>query len=89
MTNEDLKTDWQLYGVEVQGQFIRLKDRYMVCWGWVEDLGGLIFDEGGPMGATAHVLKTDDQDNLISVNPGDPQDTLVLGKLVLLPNEES
>jgi hypothetical protein len=83
MTNEELKAEWQKYGVELDGKVFPLKEKYVVCWGWVEDWGGLLFDVGDWSGECG-VFITDADNNLISVNPQNHQETMILGKLVKL-----
>lgn len=82
MTNEEFQVNWQNYAVEINDEAIPLKDRYCLCWGWVEQYQGLFFDTGGEQGAEANFLRVDEEDNLISVNPEDITETCVLGKLV-------
>jgi hypothetical protein len=86
MTLVDLKDNWQKYGVNIQGIIIPLKDRFVICWGPMPEIpDALLFDTGGEQGATALTLKVNGED-LISVNPTNPTETTVLGKLVLLEN---
>ncbi len=80
MTNEELKENWTKYGVEVEGKVYPLGEKYAVCWGWVDKVGGLLFDVGD-WGGEAHVYITDGE-NLISVNPENHQETNLIGKLV-------
>lgn len=62
----DLKTfrdSWQEYEVTLEdGQKIALKERFFLCLGAFD--GGLLFDTGGPQGAPAYTLKTDEDDCL-------------------------
>lgn len=92
MTTEDLKNNWQKYGVELPPTSaiavdpIRpLKEIFMLCWGpdpLTSD--ALLFDTGGEQGAPAYLLKVGDGDTLVSVNPANPAETTVLGKLIHL-----
>lgn len=84
MSNDELKENWQKYALEtIDGVVLPLKNHYVMCWGWVSEYGGLLFDTGGEQGATAHVFKVEG-DNLVSVNPENPEETNVVGKLVYL-----
>jgi hypothetical protein len=86
MTTEDLKKDWQQYAVDVQGIVKPLKEIFMICWGYIPDIpDALLFDTGGQQGAPALTLKVENGDDLVSVNPQNPTETSVLGKLVKLP----
>lgn len=86
MTLVDLKDNWQKYGLNIQGTIIPLKDRFVICWGPMPDIpDALLFDTGGEQGAPSFALKVNG-DDLISVNPMNPTETTVLGKLVLLEN---
>jgi len=49
-------------------KLVPIKDRYVICWGWHEESGGLLFDERGEQPGVCAVCKVDG-DNLISVNP--------------------
>lgn len=83
MTNEQFHKDWMKYGVRIAGEMKPLKDHYCVCWGWIEQYKGMLFDTGGEQGATAHVLRVEDE-NLVSVNPENPEETSIIGRLELL-----
>jgi hypothetical protein len=61
-----------------------LKDRYMMCWGYVESLGGVAFDVGGPQGGEMNVFVVDDTGTLISVNPANPAQRKPIGVLKLI-----
>jgi len=88
MTLAELKDNWQKYGVDIQGQIRPLKDCFVICWGPMPDIpDALLFDTGGEQGAPAYALKVGENgEDLISVNPANPAETTVLGKLVLLEN---
>lgn len=86
MTTEDLKNNWTKYGVELSSvDPIRpLKKIFMLCGYYNAIPGTLFFDTGGPQGAPAYILKVGDNDTLVSVNPENPDETNVLGKLICL-----
>jgi len=88
MTLADLKDNWQKYGVDIQGEIKPLKECFVICWGSTPDIpDALLFDTGGEQGAPAYTLKVSENgEDLISVNPANPSETTVLGKLVLLEN---
>lgn len=79
ITNDDLKANWKKLGVEINGTVVRLDERAMICWGWDEEWGGLIFDTGGPQGAPCYIWRTENN-NLISVGPDNQSE--VIGPLV-------
>jgi len=87
-TTAELKDDWQKYGVDIQGVIRPLKECFVICWGPTPDIpDALLFDTGGEQGATAYTLRmSENGEDLISVNPVNPAETNVLGKLVLLEN---
>jgi hypothetical protein len=84
MTNDELHKNWQDYGVQIAGEVRPLKDHYCICWGWIERYKGLLFDVGGEQGAPAAILRVDENDNLVAVNPENTDDISILGKLELL-----
>lgn len=85
MTTAGLLVDWQKYGVDIQGTIKPLKEAFMLCCPYTPIPGTILFDTGGPQGAPAYVLKVGENgEDLISVNPNNPAETNVLGKLVLL-----
>ena len=57
MTNEELKNDWQKYGVDIQGTIRPLKELFMLCCEYKPIPGTILFDTGGPHGAPAYILK--------------------------------
>ena len=85
MTTEDLKKDWEKYAVVIDGNTKPLEDVFMLCLGYDPSIpDALVFDTGGPQGAPAYTLKVGEEDHLIAVNPEDPTETSVLGKLIHL-----
>lgn len=92
MNTSELNNHWQKYGVVLQNDgrdIIKpLKDCFAICWGPTPNIpDALLFDKGGEQGAAAYTLKVGENgEDLISVNPMNPTETTILGKLVLLEN---
>jgi hypothetical protein len=86
MTTDELKTNWEKCGLEFQGKIQPLKNCFLICWGFHPEISdALIFDIGGIQGSDAYTLKmSENGENLISVNPENPKETSVLGRIVLL-----
>lgn len=87
MTNEELRQNWTEYAVELKTamnpELVEqrpLKDMFVLCANYPAH-GALFFDTGGVQGAPGYIMKVEG-DNLISINPVDPDETSVLGKLV-------
>lgn len=81
-TNGELEENWRKYGVEIGGKVHPLKDKFVMCWGWHDGWGGLLFDVGDWSGESYSFIAKDD--NLIAVNPENHTETRLMGKLVLL-----
>lgn len=63
MTLEELKNTWKEYVlVSIDGKKRKpMKEIAMMCLG--ELAGGLLFDAGGPQGASAWIFKSDEDNN--------------------------
>lgn len=85
MTTDDLRRNWLDYGVSIDNKTHHLSDIYSMCWGFVEDWGGLIFDTGNFNGE-AHCFIVEN-DCIISVNPLNHAEKQVIGPLVDLKKD--
>ena len=61
MTQDEFLAHWQEYKLILpNGKEIILKEMFFVCF---KMNGGLLCDTGGPQGAPAYLLKTDEHNN--------------------------
>lgn len=79
MTNEEFHKDWMKYGVRIAGEMKPLKDYYCICWG-NNGYKGMLFET---VGGQIQILRVED-DNLVSVDPENLEETAIIGKLELV-----